>query len=480
LFAIWIAKSVIFIGKILNKKTTSMPGVLALKICPNIIRILSKFIKKEIIVVCGTNGKTTVNNILCSFIENYRIDNCEKTIVVCNKFGANMPSGIVTSLIEKTNIFGKLSADYACFEIDEAYVTKIFDFLTPHVVVITNLFRDQLDRYGEIDSAIKLIENALKKVKNSKLVLNADDPLIAEFGLEKFVIEKTDENINLSEMDTESKHVFYSKEYSFKKKENIYYFGIDEKISDNMDEVREGRFCILCGSKMYYEYYHYGQLGKYFCENCGYKCPEIDFAAKDIVFGESFKINEKVVKFLRWGIYDIYNVLAALSAISVCGIQVDFLKVHYPFQLGRMEEIGLNNMRVFLNLSKNPAGFNQAIHTILKKEEFKSIIIVINDNVNDGKDVSWIWDVDFEKLNNDKICFIGVAGSRFYDVALRFKYSEIAVDYFSEDIKQTICESFKSRAEVCYILVNYTALFTTRNIILEIRNNFNKNELKCC
>ena len=159
-----------------------------------------------------------------------------------------MLSGVATVFADNCNLFGKFKADYACFEIDEAFAVKLFDHITPDYMIITNLFRDQLDRYGEIETTLKLIKSAIDKAPGVKLILNGDDPITAQLG------EGRDAS----------------------------YFGISEKVLSQNSETRDGQFCSKCGSPLSYNYYHYGQLGDYFCENCGNKRNKIDFEAKDV------------------------------------------------------------------------------------------------------------------------------------------------------------------------------------------------------
>ena len=176
--AVIACKTLIKIGMLMGKKGSSAPGSIAMKISPNILKTLSKQIKKEIILVCGTNGKTTTNNLIYSLFSN------DGSNVVCNNVGANMLPGVACAFISKATIGGKLNADYAAIECDEASVRHIVKHLTPHKIVITNLFRDQMDRYGEIEGTIKLLNEAIEKVPETTLVLNADDPFTRQFGAE--------------------------------------------------------------------------------------------------------------------------------------------------------------------------------------------------------------------------------------------------------------------------------------------------------
>lgn len=435
LLAVWAAKAASIAGRILGKKSSSSPGVIALKICPNLIKILSRNIERGIIVTCGTNGKTTTNNLLYSTLcsSGYK--------VVCNTLGANMLGGIATTFAQACNIWGGLKADYACLEIDEASAVKVFDHLAPDYMIITNLFRDQLDRYGEIDITADLLRRAIAKAPGLKLILNGDDPLTAQFGTGK---------------------------------ESAFYFGISEQVLPQTDDTKEGRFCAVCGAEQQYHYFHYSQLGDYYCPSCGNKRPEINFAAHDVDLkdGLRFTINNDTPIALNYrGFYNIYNILAVYSAVEVMGItakRFNEILADYKPQIGRMEEIDLGKP-VILNLAKNPAGFNQAISTVLQDPRKKDVIIAINDKANDGHDVSWLWDVDFENLQSANLNTLVTTGIRRHDMSLRFKYSDVRISDSTGDMRQAILNALKTPAEVCYILVNYTALFATEDIMLALK-----------
>ena len=434
LLAVWTAKLATVAGRIIGKKSSSTPGQIALKICPDLIKILSKNVEKDIIVTCGTNGKTTTNNLLNSALEamGYK--------TVCNKLGANMVGGIATTFAQACNIFGNFKADYACLEIDEASARRVFKHLTPDYMLITNLFRDQLDRYGEIDITVDVLKEAIEMTGGKvKLILNGDDPLTAQF----------------SELAPS------------------YCFGIDEQVLPQIDETKEGRFCTKCKAEQEYNYFHYSQLGDYYCPNCGNKRPRLDFAVKNVDLSDSMKftINGEAIDVNYRGFYNIYNILAVYSALKVIGVNTEgfnkTLKAYKP-QIGRMEEINLGKP-VILNLAKNPAGFNQAIQTVMLDKRKKDVIVAINDKANDGRDVSWLWDVDFDKLSQANLNTLTTTGIRLYDISLRFKYSDVKVDNITPDMKQAILNCLKTDAEVCYVLVNYTALFSTQTTMLEIQ-----------
>ncbi|MEE1043231.1 MAG: MurT ligase domain-containing protein [Clostridia bacterium] len=432
LIAVWITKILILAGKFAGKKGSSTPGIFAMKIFPDILKFLAKQVKNDIIVVCGTNGKTTTNNLLNTIIKSAGKN------VVCNNVGANMLPGVVTAFIEKTNLLGKLDADYGCIEIDEISTVKVFPYFEPDYMIITNLFRDQLDRYGEIETTMNYMQKALDMCENTKLILNADDPLVASFG------KRTDKP--------------------------CYYFGVGEDVGISLNETKEGRFCMFCNDELKYDFYHYSQLGMYRCDKCGFKRPEVDFEAKNVNLntGISFSVNEQNFNVKYRGFYNIYNILAAYSAITLCGLKADNINdilCDYKPQTGRMEEFNIKGKQVIFNLAKNPAGFNQAISTVLGDKRKKNIITVINDNAGDGKDVSWLWDVDFERFNNINANKFYVSGIRRDDVAVRFKYAEIVDFECSDNVKDAILKALDEECDVLYILVNYTALFSTHDIL---------------
>lgn len=435
LIAVWAAKLSAVMGRIIGKKSSSGPGTIALKICPDLIERLAKNIKKDVIVTCGTNGKTTTNNLLYTALTK------SGHKVLCNRLGANMLSGIATAFALECDLLGRFEADFACLEVDEASTIKVFDRIKPNYVIMTNLFRDQLDRYGEIDITVSLLKRALEKAGNPALILNGDDPLTAQFG----------RNYN-----------------------NAYYYGISEQVLPQTNDTKEGRFCVECGTEMEYDFFHYSQLGSWRCPSCGIKRPKMDFDARnvDLSSGLNFTINgDERVELNYRGFYNIYNILAVYAALEVTKAEHGDFKAlleDYTPQIGRMEEIDLGKP-VILNLAKNPAGFNQAIETVLRDGRKKDIIVAINDNANDGRDVSWLWDVDFEKIAHGELNTLTVTGLRLYDMALRFKYSDVKVDNVRKDMKQAIRECLKTDAEVCYILVNYTALFSTENVMLDIK-----------
>ena len=440
ILAVWAAKLAIAGSKLLGKNGSSMPGSLALKICPDILTRLSGDISKDIVAVWGTNGKTTTNNMILTILEN------QGSTVVCNKVGSNMLPGVVAAFINYATLTGKVKADYACLEMDEAYARIILKYITPSKIVITNLFRDQMDRYGEIDITIKLLEEALSKAEDSLLVLNGDDPLTASLG---------------------------------RNRKNVVYYGISENLGLNLNETREGRYCRICGAELQYDFYQYGQLGKYHCPKCGFKRPSPDYNGEHITSEDyvAFDIKGSHAELPCKGIYNIYNALAAYAFADKCGIPQDKIiegLQKYKGQSGRMEEFTVKGKLVVFNLAKNPAGFNRSISNILAEKRTKDVVIGINDNDPDGNDVSWLWDVDFEQLTDSTVISCTTMGIRSKDMAVRLKYCDIPADKITtgDNIKEAIMNAVNGSGERVYIVVNYTLLFSTKKVLQELEEEY--------
>jgi len=443
ILAIWLTKLAVIAGKIAGKKGSSTPGRLALKIYPNILRDLAKEVSGPIIVTCGTNGKTTTNNLLAAILKS------TGKRIVCNYVGANMLEGVVTAFVMSTRFWGKIEASFAAIELDEISTVKVFEHFLPQYIMVTNLFRDQLDRYGEIDITIDVLNRAIEMAKGAELILNADDPLVVSLA---------------------------------RKDRKCHFFGVPSKVIDDPDSnIKEGRFCRNCGEELDYQFYHYSQLGMYACPSCDFKRPEAEFDAHNVDLSRGIKMkvqnNEIYVKYR--GFYNIYNILAAYCASSLVKVslsEINSVLNAYKPQIGRMEEFDIAGKTVVFNLSKNPAGFNQAIRTLLQDGSKKSVVVAINDNAQDGKDISWIWDVDFEELKGN-VYEIATSGIRHHDVYLRMKYEDFDLSHITDygDIESAIKMMLKSDCETLYVLVNYTALFSTQNILkrLETRNNEN-------
>ncbi|HIR76324.1 MAG TPA: DUF1727 domain-containing protein [Candidatus Choladousia intestinipullorum] len=436
LTAIWAAKIVSTACRLSGRQGVTFAGKVALKLDPKILSDLASQVREKIFVVCGTNGKTTTNNLLCSAIES------DGKKLVCNHTGSNMLAGVAAAFVLAAKNTGKLDADYACIEIDEASTLRIFPHFKPDFMVLTNLFRDQLDRYGEIDTTMDILKRAMQMAPEMTVIVNGDDALSAYLAMESGNPYKT--------------------------------YGITEQVfqEQNDNEIREGRFCKRCGAKLEYEFYHYSQIGKYHCPSCGFTRPEPDFNASNIDMsdGLQFDVDGRHIAASYRGFYNIYNILAAYSAGRTAGMELaGFERVLSDFnpQNGRMEHFQIDGTDIILNLAKNPAGFNQNISAVMEDEKDKDIIIVINDNAQDGTDISWLWDVDFDRFADQSIRSITVSGIRCQDMRLRMKYVDIPSELIA-DVKSALEARIKDGCKNLYVLVNYTALFSTRSLLKQM------------
>ncbi len=433
LMAVWSARLIKTACQLTGRQGVTLAGKAALSIYPPILKELAKEVKKDIFVVCGTNGKTTTNNLLADLLS------ADGNKVICNRTGSNMLNGVVSAFVLGAGLNGHLNADYACIEIDEASTVRVFPHFQPDYMVLTNLFRDQLDRYGEIDITMDLLSRAMKMAPRMKVLVNGDDSLSTYLA-----------------MDNENPWASY---------------GISTQVmqEENTAEIREGRFCKRCGEKMEYHFYHYSQLGDYYCPRCGFKRPALDFDGTNVNLsdGIAFDVNGFHVKANYRGFYNVYNILAVYGAASLAGVSLDrFNEIlgNYKPQFGRNELFEISGTKVMLNLAKNPAGFNQNIAAVMTDTSPKDIIILINDNSQDGTDVSWLWDVDFDRLKDADAASITVCGLRCQDMRLRLKYVDIPSD-LEPDIEKAITAKIQNGTKNLYVLVNYTGLYSTHNIL---------------
>lgn len=437
--AVFASKFIAKICRMLGKQGVTWAGKIALMIDPAILSELAGDVREKIFVVCGTNGKTTTNNLLCSTLE------AQNKKVVCNHTGSNMLNGCVAAFVLAAGWNGKLDADYACIEVDEASALRIFPHFKPDYCVLTNLFRDQLDRYGEIDITMNLVKEAIKMAPDMKVIVNADDALSTYVTMESGNAYAT--------------------------------YGIGEKVfEESINEIKEGRFCKKCGAKMNYHFYHFSQLGDYYCSNCDFKRPEIKYNASHIETGKhlAFDVEGRHIEANYRGFYNIYNILAVYAAAREAGLEipnfVEVLKKYNP-ENGRNEHFSIDGTEIILNLAKNPAGFNQNISAVMEDTSEKDLIILINDNDQDGTDISWLWDVDFDRFQADNINSIIVSGIRCQDMRLRLKYVDISSS-LEPDVEKAIRDRIEHGCKNLYVLVNYTGLYSTHNILKKIEAEY--------
>lgn len=446
ILALWAARLAMFVARVTGRgKGSSLPGKIALKIYPRMLKHLGRQTKNGIIIVTGTNGKTTTNNMIARVVEN------AGSSVIINREGANLITGVTAAFIRSAGPFGGIDSDYACLEVDEASFPGVVREISPDIVVVTNFFRDQLDRYGELDKTITLVKDALKNLDSVRLVLNADDPLVAQLG-----------------RATGKASVF---------------FGLTRHpgVAKTGSAAREAKFCPFCGAELSYGYYQYSQLGNYKCPGCDFIRPETDVEGVDP--GVDGMMVSCRVRFRQGdmhplqipvtGFYNLYNGLAACSVGLLLDIDIDGIRrslAGYLPATGRMEKFMYRGKPVLLNLVKNPTGFNEGLSTLLSVPAEKvNVLIAINDNDADGRDISWLWDVDFEVLENagGKFSKFVCSGRRAWEMAVRLKYAGVTEETVMvlEDFGEAVRSALEGSGEMSYFMATYTALWPVERIL---------------
>lgn len=423
------------LSSVLRRGGGNIPGVIALKLDPGIIADLAAGLDGSI-VVTGTNGKTTTNGLIADGLAAAGFD------VVCNRAGNNMQTGIAAAMVAGRRggaTSGKKASRgrFGAFECDELYTVRVLPQLKPRALVLLNLFRDQLDRYGEIDHTQEVIAEALRRSPQTTLIYNADDPLCAA------VAARVD-NPSLG-------------------------FGIDEPTGLEADRVSDSRFCAMCNAPLDYEYVHYGQLGKYRCPKCGWSRPELTYVARDVELrcgnqgGYSWDVCgpdgfRRRVKTRYNGLYMVFNVTAVAAALEFAGAGTDALDEvisRYEPAGGRMKTWHALGRDVVSNLAKNPAGFDRMISEV-RAADGRLMAFFLNDNDADGHDISWIWDVDFEKLCELDLQRVFVGGTRRNDLQVRLKYAGINAQLI-DGIEDAVRGCFGADASLpLHSVANYT------------------------
>ena len=428
-FIILSMKILNLILKICHKNGGNFLGKIAYDWNPEIFKYFK--VNCPVIAVSATNGKTMTNNCI-----GYTLKTAGNR-VVSNVEGNNMETGILSTILKNCTLTGKIKADYLVFEVDESYIPVVFKDFRLDTLVILNFFRDQLDRNGEVESLILRI-NEFLKTYNGNLILNNDDPNVARLG---------QANPN---------------------NENIYYFSVDKYkfATEQIKEAGEGKFCPFCKTRLEYEYYQYSHVGKFKCPNCNFGDNEIYKLATNVdLKNRCFDIDENTYKINGNSIYLIYNYTAVYSVCSLYGISNDVVKKAFStFALnnGRLEEIKINGVPTIINLAKNPTGSNVSLRILNEDDSEKELLFVLNDNIADGFDVSWIWDINFNNLNN--VTRIITSGTRAYDIAIRIKTSGFPAEKIEPylNLEDAVNAFYKTDIKK-YVIANYTSLQPTRH-----------------
>lgn len=413
-----------------HRPAANLPGKIALAIDPALLDELRGKCTQGSVITVGTNGKTSTSNLLADAFE------AAGCTIICNRTGANLAAGITSALLQQP------AAQWGVFECDELWLAHVLPRLRSNYVLLLNLFRDQLDRCGEIDRIQTSIAGALAASPDTVLVYNADDPLCARIA---------DEVPN-----------------------RTVAYGLDESMGLAQNTVTDAQMCQKCDGMVRYHYRQYGQLGDYFCDQCDFARPTLDFAGRDIAIGPAGVTMEvcgpagcESVHTPQPTPYAAYNLVASYALCREVGIPTaDFQRAQDAFnpRNGRLQRYRLGGRDVLLNLAKNPTGFNQNLKIVEADQGPKMVAFFINDQVADGHDISWIWDIDFEELAGQPGTVVFAGGSRAHDLAVRLKYAgiEAAVienieDAFSRLGALVAAGTLPADAAV-YAIANYTAL----------------------
>jgi lipid II isoglutaminyl synthase (glutamine-hydrolysing) len=412
-------KTISQISRALNRGNGSTwPGHIALKGNKNFIKEFLKDSKIKTIIVAGTNGKTTTSSLIATALMK------NGYTVLQNDSGANLLNGVASTLILNTNTTGTLTQDFAIFEVDENALPQVLKQVTPDYLVLLNLFRDQLDRYGEIHTIAKKWQDVLGLLPSStKLILNADDPQIAYLG---------------NDLQTEN-----------------LFFGLSQSHDSKhaTPQAADSTFCPRCGTALLFSETIFSHLGKWECKACGLERPKTDQDSFDY--------------YPLSGTYNKYNTHAAVLVLREIGLQNKEITAslqNFAPAFGRQETIQYQNKNVQLFLSKNPTSFNQSFATI-KELKASTLLLVLNDRIPDGRDISWIWDTDLSGIEDFK--HILVAGDRVYDMALRVKYEDYKNLQTFDDLEEAINTGVNlvEKNETFFILPTYSAMLDSRKIL---------------
>jgi len=428
---------------------TALPGLVAERVAPGLVGHLAQQIVQGTIVVTGTNGKTTTCRILGDI---FLLAGLEP---LRNPSGSNLMRGIASSLVEHATMLGgmpRVTNQIGLFEVDEAAVPDVIRALKPSTVLLLDLFRDQLDRYGEVATVARVWSDALTELDAKAVIIaNADDPLIAE------VCERTIQR--------------------------KVYFGLDrpENSLTVAEHASDVKACPRCGGRIRYEFITYGHLGSYWCANCDFRRPELNVTAMDAssqgVDGSTFRLlageKDMEMSLPLPGLYNVYNAVASAAAalshdVSLGSIARALAEVRPAF--GRMEHISVFDKEVVVALAKNPTGMNEVLRTLTQTEERYHLLMMLSDNIADGRDVSWIWDADVELVRGHMLDVV-FSGTKAEDMALRFKYADLLSEGIQWSVARSAIDALDealasvSPGEKLIIIPTYTAMLDVRNIL---------------
>lgn len=435
MIAIAVCKLLRKILRITGHGGTNLPGKVALKLCPNILTLTASGIRT--IIVSGTNGKTTTCRLIEQGLKTSGIS------LFSNRSGANLLAGIITEYASNAKWNGTPKKTTAVIECDEAALKLVLDYISPEVIVLTNVFRDQLDRYGEVMHTLDELKTAIGKVPKAVLCLNADDSLVASIA-----------------NAFPNPHVFY---------------GIDScDQKPHCSEISDAMYCIRCKHRYSYRYVTYAHLGGFFCPNCGYERPQANIAVNAVI--EETRENSVVELSIHGrtvrrtiplpALYNVYNYLAALTAVTAFGLAdlPDFSEGDKVIGFGRMEHFDIG-AGVTMILVKNPTGFTRVLEYLSGLTSEYDLLCCLNDKPQDGTDISWIWDVPLEALsdNGNHIHDVYVTGTRKEDMYLRLKHAGFPTERLhTVDKPLGFIRQLEQHTRPVVIVPTYTAMMDLR------------------
>ena len=424
-----------------GKGGTALPGKIALAFDREVLASASRGM--HVILVTGTNGKTTT----CHMLEKAMEENGKECLL--NRSGANLLSGITAEFVCGTDRKGNPRSPYAVIECDEGALKQVVPLIHPEVIVVTNLFRDQLDRYGEVMNTRQQILTGIRMSPDSILCLNADCPLTATLA------EKVPNPI-----------VFY---------------GIDVPAGDQTERgVSDAKYCVHCGAVLSYEHYTYAHMGGWHCPECKKRRPDPEISVTELLSltTEDSRVRLRVKDHSRElrvslpAMYNLYNALAAVSAGTAAGLSLESLCAAAGSMsacFGRMERFRIGEKDLQMILVKNPAGFDQAAEFVTGSREDYDIAFCLNDKTADGHDISWIWDADMEKVARDPHRkAIYVSGTRAEDLQLRLKYAGAGEEEIvMEKEWDLLILRMITGSRRLFVLPNYTSMLALRKELLK-------------
>lgn len=419
---------------------TSLPGKVLMKLDPHAIGALARRLPEGSVAISATNGKTTTAAMVASVLER------RGTSLVHNFAGANMAGGIASTLLGAARGRG-IDGRLGLFEIDEFWLGGLVEELRPRALLLGNLFRDQLDRYGELETiADRWAEIVARHGATTQLVLNADDPLVADLG---------------------------------RNQPRVTYFGVadDTMALPQMQHASDSKHCRRCGHAYEYDAVYLGHLGRYHCPQCGQRRPDPAVVATEITLrgtrGARFTLRtpdgEATVELPLPGLYNVYNALGAAALCHTLGVPLADVvsgleRVAAAF--GRAETISVDGRDLSILLIKNPAGANEVLRTLALEEEAVDLLAVLNDNTADGRDISWVWDADFELLAG-RVRRVTCSGTRAAELALRMKYAGVEEERLVvvPQLEAALDEARLDGSGTLFALPTYTALLSLKDLL---------------